>query len=142
MKDNEPIPEDYYLNGPDEFVPNEEDDRRGWPEEEGVQKNNPPTKWAHEMNPNESTSAPVEKEELKRLHHKLYDEIIQIPNGLDFLRAVNDGIDKLKALQDENARLRSLIEELIGVLEYMNTPLNLDRIKSIIERAKGTIQKG
>jgi hypothetical protein len=80
----------YYLNGPDEF-----------------------------MNPNESTSAPVEKEEnpieaIKNLSYKClqwengeikgYDES-KMEGGLTRI------FNKINQLQEENARLRSLIEK-------------------------------
>jgi hypothetical protein len=60
-------------------------------------------------------------------------------------------------MQEENARLRSLIEELIPIAErmlrikqakFMLNPEDNDALerseeyKSVIERAKGTIQKG
>jgi hypothetical protein len=67
---NEPIPPEYYLNGPDEFV-----------------------------NPNESTSAPVEKEEEKNYTH------------FDMLATV---ARQTKHLYEENARLRSLIENVVN----------------------------
>jgi hypothetical protein len=74
----------YYLNGPDEFV-----------------------------NPNESTSAPVEKEE--QIHPPLfvdgdfsdsYEARVKRATGKNMIVSK----EEYKSLQEENARLRSLIE--------------------------------
>jgi hypothetical protein len=122
MKD-EPIPEDYYLKGPSEFA------------------------------------APVEKESSKDgiLYRALEDcySIHKKKIPTEYHTYI------LKAMQFysdlESARLRSLIEELIPIAErmlrikqakFMLNPEDDDafekseQYKSVIERAKGTIQKG
>jgi hypothetical protein len=161
-----PNDEMYYLNGPDEFVnPNEEDDRRGWPEEEDVQKNNPPTKWAHEMNPNESTSAPVEKP-MKTAKDVMYEKF-GVSNKVDMMKnqfigladqgkiviAMHEYADQqVAALQEENARLRSLIEKFTNIARSYQGTIFANRdipqwkhtyeaIESVIEEAREQFKK-
>jgi hypothetical protein len=121
----------YYLNGPDEFVPNE------------------------------STSAPVEEEDTAHKgfwQHQIL-KLMEKHNeeGFDMKVLLNDIDEVLKfhrqlfevSTQEENARLRSLIEELIPIAEKgvdcliaLFKGATLLEPKSAIERAKRTIQKG
>jgi hypothetical protein len=131
------IPPEYYLNGPDEFVnPNEEDDRRGWPEEEGVQKNNPPTKWAHEMNPNESTSS---QEEIKK---EAIEYCVGSPHYLFEYRAYMAGAlsreKELVACRQSIAELIPIAEQQLSYKQYVGDICHAE--ESAIERAKALIK--
>ena len=114
------IPEDYYLKYPNEGnTGKEEDDIRGWPDEEGIQKNNPPTKWKHEEG-----NTGVENEQ---------DPYVYI----------HQANSKIISMIKQNAALIASLKELIRLTEYFldwsqykAKFIGTEEIQSAIENAK------
>lgn len=71
-------------------------------------------------------------------HQKLYDEITMLPNGVDFLLAVNEGIK-------ETDQLREALKELIPIaersIEEDQPPWKyISEVKTAIENARKLIK--
>lgn len=93
---------------------------------------------------------PVWSEDRARMHNLLYSQISLIPNGRDFLHAVNEGLTKMKTLELENERLSAetdelklKISELNGYLEDRQNKVTglsaeIERLKKLILLTENT----
>lgn len=89
-----------------------------------------------------SVAAPKEEERQATeymKHQKLYDEIVMLDNGMDFLLAVNSGISRMKELEEA-------IKELLPIAEnelHQSTCVGYSytKLKAIIDRARKLISK-
>jgi hypothetical protein len=78
-------------------------------------------------------------------HHVLYNQITLLPNGLDFLLAVNDGITEQQRLRSELQKQKELNAELVETLEWVENDIKVlskvtdktyDLVESLIKKSK------